>query len=72
MSPLKKELRQLQAKRRYVTVWTLTLSFLGLLITSGSFGISLIFSVLFATIARMVVSAEIEEHNKILDPWRKR
>jgi hypothetical protein len=68
MSCVKKELRQLRSKRRHMTFWTFAFSFLLLALTSGRPFMAFIFSILFATIARVGVTIEIEEYEKDHSP----
>jgi hypothetical protein len=68
------ELRKIKHKRRRVTTWTFSLTFLLLLGTGGGFFIATISAIFFATIARMGVTHELEEFNRRLylggkRPW---
>lgn len=68
MSPMTRETRRLKQKRRRITSYTLLFAFALLMFSGTGFFIALLGAIFFATVARMSVSSELEDHYKIVYP----
>ena len=70
MTKIDKETKRLKRKRYQYARWTFLCTFLVSLILGTGFLASILSAMLFATIARMTVSEELENHYKMVYPGR--